>query len=425
MTKFKQAKARFNMNNKTFTYIALLLCLLISSLPTQAQRHEIISPRIASLQVVAGSNWLGLPITTLQGDAINIDFDDMTHDYHRYTYKLEHCDANWDVTTGLFETDYMQGFNGELKIEQIEQSLNTNHLYTHYHLAIPNDNCRIKMSGNYKLTVYDDDADEAMFSAYFMIFEPEMKVGISYTSNTDIDINRSHQQVTLLVDYRNIHVNNPQAQLTTVVMQNGRWDNAVVNPKPDYQHYTGMEWRHNKQLIFWAGNEYRKFEMLDMDHPTMGIDDIKWDGKEYHAFVMTDQPRPNYVYDESAKGSFYIRNSDNTDIHTTSEYAQVHFTLQAPRQNGEVYLNGDWTCDRFQPKYRMDYDAATHSYHASVLLKQGYYSYQYLVLKDNGETEHVSTEGDYYQTANRYDALIYYRGNGDRSDRLVGWGTVK
>lgn len=413
------------MDRNTLTYFTLLFSLLFASLTSQAQRHEIISQRIASLQVVAGSNWLGLPITTLQGDAINIDFDDTTHDYHRYTYKLEHCDANWKVSAGLFETDYMQGFNGEQKIEQIEQSFNTNHLYTHYHLAIPNDNCRIKMSGNYKLTVYDDDADEVMFSAYFMVLEPKMNVDISYTSNTDIDVNRSHQQVILQVDYNSIHVNNPQSQLTTVVLQNGRWDNAMVNPKPDYQRNTGLEWRHNKQLIFKAGNEYRKFEMLDMDHPTMGIDDIKWDGKEYHAFVMTDQPRPNYVYDESAKGSFYIRNSDNQDIHTTSEYAQVHFTLQAPRQVGEVYLNGDWTCDRFLPEYRMDYDAATQSYHTSILLKQGYYSYQYLVLKPNGETEHVSTEGDYYQTANRYDALIYYRGTGDRTDRLVGWGHVK
>jgi len=73
----------------------------------------------------------------------------------------------------------------------------------------------------------------------------------------------------------------------------------------------------------------------------------------------------------------------------------------------------------------MEYDEKKHCYHATVFLKQGYYSYQYLVLKDDGSTHPVSTEGNFFQTANRYDALIYYRGTGDRTDKLVGWKSCK
>lgn len=62
---------------------------------------------------------------------------------------------------------------------------------------------------------------------------------------------------------------------------------------------------------------------------------------------MPDTPRPNYVHDESAKGSFYVRNSDNEDNNFTCEYAPVHFRLQTNRQPGDVYLNADWTYDRF------------------------------------------------------------------------------
>lgn len=413
--------------NKLYFYISSLAGLILLCLPIQAQRHEIFNPRISTLQVVAGNDWLSLPIIKLnQGEQIHIDFDDMTHDYHRYVYKLEHCDANWNVSQGLFENDYLTGFNGEQAIGDIKQSLNTNHLYTHYHLSLPNENCRLKMSGNYKLTVYEENAeDDKMFTACFMVLEPEMKVGVGYISNTDIDVNRNHQQVTIQADYGSVHVTNPLAQLTTVVLQNGRWDNAVVNAKPDYIQHSGLQWRHCQQLIFQAGNHYRKFEMLDMDHPTMGIDEIKWDGRDYQVFVMPDQPRPNYVYDESAQGAFYIRNSDNEGNDYLSDYAWVHFQLEAPRQQGEVYLNGNWTYDLFTPSCRMEYDDATHTYHASMLLKQGYYSYQYLVLKSDDTTAPVTTEGDYYQTSNRYDALIYYRGTGDRTYRLVGWGYVK
>lgn len=404
--------------------------ILFAAVPQtgKAQYNMIHNSRIASLQVVSGTDWLSMPITQLGGNAINIDFDDMTHDYHRYTYKITHCEANWKESEGLFDTDYLQGFNGELVIDDIEQSLNTNHQYTHYHLSIPNENCRIKMSGNYRLTVYDDNAEEGeniMFTAYFMVVDPKLNVALAYTSNTDIDNNGTHQQVKMTVDYRNIHATAPNQQIKTVVLQNGRWDNAVVNAKPDYQSADQMSWAHNRQLIFKAGNEYHKFEMLDLDHPTMGIERIDWDGKNYHAYVIPDEPRPSYVYDESGQGAFYIRNSDNIGNNSQSDYATVHFTLKAPRQDGDVYLNGFWTNDSFAPEYLMEYDESTHCYHAEVKLKQGYYSYQYLVLRNDGSTRHVSTDGDFYQTANRYDALIYYKGTADRCDQLVGWKSIQ
>ena len=59
-----------------------------------AQRHEIYNSRIATLQVVAGDDWLSPPVTTLGGQPVYISFDDLTHEYHRYTYTLEHCEAD-------------------------------------------------------------------------------------------------------------------------------------------------------------------------------------------------------------------------------------------------------------------------------------------------------------------------------------------
>ncbi len=409
---------------KRLLSISLFVAL---AFPAHAQRSVIHSPRIATLQVVAGDDWLSMPVTTLNGEPIHISFDDMTHEYHRYTYKIEHCDADWNVSEGLFTSDFLAGFNGEQTIDDYDQSLNTNHLYTHYRLTIPNADCRIKMGGNYRLQVFDDNADDdsPLLTACFMVVDPQMKASIGYTTNTDIDANRSHQQVSMHLDYANIHVTDPQRQVKTVVLQNGRWDNAVQNAKPDYVSADGLQWSHNRQLIFPAGNVYRKFEMLDLNHTTMGLDHIGWDGNEFHAYVMEDSPRPNYVHDEAPQGSFYIRNSDNVDNDYLSDYALVHFTLQAPRQPGEVYLNGDWTYDSFLPTYRMEYDEGSQCYVASVLLKQGYYSYQYLVLKEDDTTMPVTSEGNFFQTANKYQVLVYYRGTGDRTDRLVGFAEVK
>ena len=390
-----------------------------------AQRSVIHHPRISTLQVVAGENWLSMPVVEL-GASIHVSFDDMTHEYHRYAYKIEHCDADWKVSADLFPSDYVSGFSGDLTIDDYDESLNTNRIYTHYRLRIPNDHCRITMSGNYKLTVYDENnGDEPMFTACFMVVDPQFTVSVGYSSNTDIDVNKSHQQVSFRVDYGNVRVTDPLRQVKTVVLQNGRWSHAVVDAKPDYVSADGLRWEHNRQLIFPAGNVYRKFEMLDLNHTTMGLEEVNWDGKDFHAFVFQDNPRPSYVHDEAPQGSFYIRNSDNEDNDFLSDYAWVHFRLSAPRQQGDVYLNGDWTYDSFLPAYRMSYDETQKVYEAAVLLKQGYYSYQYLVLREDGTTMPVSSEGSFYQTANKYQVLVYYRGTGDRADRLLGFAEIK
>lgn len=413
------------IHNK-FRGIALLAAFALSCGVGVAQRSEIHSSRVTTLQVVGGDNWLSMPVVTLGGQTVQVSFDDLTHDYHRYCYKIVHCDADWNESAGLFVSDYLAGFNGELTIDDFEESLNTNQLYTHYQLRIPNENCRITMGGNYKLMVYDENREnEPMLTACFMVVDPQVNVTVGYRSNTDIDVNKSHQQVSVRVDYGNLRITDPQRQLRMVVLQNGRWDNAVCDPKPDYISADGLQWTHCRDLIFPAGNVYRKFEMLDMNHTTMGLDEMKWDGNEFHAFVQPDLPRPSYVHDEAPQGSFFIRNSENIDNDFISDYAWVHFSLKAPRQMGDVYLNGDWTHDRFLPAYRMEYDEKTQSYEGKVLMKQGYYSYQYLVLKDNGTTQPVTSEGSYFQTQNKYQVLVYCRGTGDRTDRLVGFKEVK
>lgn len=409
---------QFHSPRRMFILTLLVMTMLQMA---QAQRHEIFNSRIMSLQVVAGNRWMQMPVAELGGEPIHISFDDMTHDYHRYTYRIEHCDADWSVSEGLFLSDYMSGFDGLETIDDYEESVNTNHLYTHYRLSLPNGSCRFRMSGNYKLTVYDDDTEEPMFTACFMVVEPRFRVGLEVTTNTDIDIHHAHQQVAMRLDYGDVHVSDHQRQLKTVVLQNGRWDNAVFDAKPNFVRMDGLQWAHNRALIFDAGNVYRKFEMLDMNHTTMGLDALHWDGSEYHAHVMPDTPRPSYVYDESAQGAFYIRNSDNVDNDCVSDYAMVHFQLYADRQDGDVYLNGAWTQDAFLPPYLMTYDEAARCYNGSVLLKQGYYSYQYLVLHADGSTSPVTTEGNFYQTANRYQALVYYRGTTDRADQLLGY----
>lgn len=399
-------------------------CAILTT--AHAQRHEIFSDDIQSLQVIANGNWLGMPVVTLGNGNLYIAFDDLTHEYRRYQYRIEHCEADWTLSDELFPSDYVNGFADTNPIDDVQESLLTNVLYTHYSLQLPNEHCQIKMGGNYRLTVYDDNNDrEPVLTACFMVVEPKMGLSLDVTTNTDLSINRSHQQVSMSLDYGGLPVTFPEQQIKTVVLQNGRWDDARWCPRPQYTHADGLQWTHNRDLIFDAGNEYRKFEILSTDVASMGIEKIRWDGEEFHAYPFPSTPRPNYLYDEDANGAFLIRNSDNIDADFTSDYMTVHFRLDVPgRLPGDVYLNANWTLDRFLPQYQMEYNEQQKAYEGAVRLKLGYYSYQYLMLDADGHPHPVPSEGNFYQTENNYQALVYYRERGGRTDRLVGFAEV-
>ena len=405
--------------------ITVLLSLLCCASAITAQRHEILDRQLHTLQVVVHDDPLLPPIMNLGGgNHLEIGFDEFSHEYHRYIYKVEHCNADWSPSTEIFESDYMNGFNGE-PIEDYEKSFNTTVLYTHYSLRIPNENISLKLSGNYKLTVYNDEGDEPVpvLTACFSLVEPGVGIGATVSTNTDIDFNKSHQQVDFSVNYGLVKVIDPHRELKTVVMQNRRWDNCVVNPKPNIQAANKIEFTHNRQLIFPAGNEYHKFEILDVHIPTLNVDRMEWFDPYYHATLYPNQTARNYLYDEDQNGAFIIRNSDDEDVATTCDYVFTHFTLKSPQlPGGEVYLNGEWTYNRFIPEYRMTYNRETQAYEATALLKQGYYNYNYLFVPD-GETQGNSgrTDGNFYETENEYIILVYHRPNGGRYDKLVGY----
>lgn len=408
-------------------YITMLILLVFTTIVC-AQKNEIYDPNISTLQVVAGDRWLSMPVIRLnQDEVINIGFDDLTHEYRRFTYTIEHCDADWTVSEGLFPSDFIEGFVEGNTIDDKEESVNTNMLYTHYALSIPNDRCRIRMGGNYRVTVYDENNDhQKIFVAHFMVLDPRMGVMMEVSSNTDIDINKSHQQVAMKLSYGSVTVTEPHEQIKSVVLQNGRWNTAVVNTPAQYIMPNGLQWLHSKELIFEAGNEYHKFEMLDPDHPSMGVDVIRWDGTDYHVYPFACEPQNNYVYDEDANGAFYIRNSDNYENDRSSEYMLVHYLLKTDRiKDGNIYIDGRWTNEQLTPDYQMTYNEESGYYEAVIQQKLGYYNYHFIVVHDDGTIRQLPTDGNFYQTENKYQCLIYYRGKQDRTDILVGYQEVQ
>ena len=397
-------------------FILSLLCPLALS-----AGNRIYSPQIKSLQAVVNQDFLSPAVMRLHTDDIlQIAFDELSHDYHRCAYTIERCEADWTPSEEMFESDWLEGFNA-IVIDDHEQSVNTIIPYTHYQLQIPNSQCRLKMSGNYRLHIIDDESQQELACVEFMVTDQTMSLFMEASTNTDIDHNISHQQLSISLNYNNHIVTNPQEQIRMVVRQNDREDNSRLHVSPSFIQANGLRWQHHQQLIFDAGNEYHKYEVLDPSHPTMGIDYINWDGEQYQVYPFINEPRPHYIYDEDADGAFYIRNSDNRENDTASEYVWVNYRLKAPELPfGRIIIQGMWTTEDPET-YLMSYDETERLYTASILQKQGYYSYQYLWQDQDGHLQTLTSEGNFYQTENRYQAYIYYKGTGERTWRLVSY----
>lgn len=367
--------------------------------------------------IVAG-DWERPPVIDMTtNETIEFSFDEMSHQYHRYTYYLQHCDSQWEPSD-ILESDYLDGFNDQ-PIDDWQNSMNTTFDYTHYRLVIPNNEVRLKISGNYRVSIREDGREVAFFK--FCMTEGKTLLSAKISGNTDIDTHDSHQQMDLTVNYGSLTVRDPAKELYTVVMQNRRTDNAVFNPTPTYDAGNRLTYEHCRQLIFTAGNEFRRFEVVNMYEYHMNVDLISFHDPFYHATLSQDTRHHAYKYDYDHNGRYLIRYNQAIDSDTEADYLFVHFNLASDRlTGGRLYVYGHFTGGNLTSKYEMEYNEREKAYQSTVLLKQGAYDYQYLWVPDGesaGQTK--PTEGDWYETKNEYLILLYYRQRGSRYDRLV------
>lgn len=406
---------------KAIRFIIAVSFLCATALTAYAQKSQILSERIHTLQVRKNGDWQSLPVITLgTDDRIEITFDEFSHDYRRLIYNVRHFDADWKES-GLLESEYMEGFN-DLPIQDYANSINTTFLYTNYFLELPNDDVKLLVSGNYEVTITDDENHEELLKARFSVLENIATVDAAVSGITDIDNNQKHQQLTLNIDYQRLPVNDPQGEIIVRATQNRRQDVMTATLTPSYVSSGKMQFQHNKHLIFKGGNEFRRFEIINMYRYTQHVDKIDFYDPYFHATLLTDQPMREYRYDQDHNGRYIIRydQADNSDIE--ADYLLVHFSLKVPEYSGgRLYLDGDFTDGGYCDKWQMEYNRRTGCYEKAVLLKMGSYDYRYLWVPEGPAIAETSkTEGDSFETANEYQIYVWFRQHGARYDRLVG-----
>ncbi len=405
--------------------ISLLIYLIIafSTLAYgQAYKTQALSNQIHTIQVNAGGDWQRLPIIELgSNDYVRINFDRLGADsYKSLRYRLINCYADW-TRSPLLDIEYVDGFN-DILIEDYAQSMNTTIDYTNFNLEIPNERQRIKLSGNYVVEVYEEDnPDKVLLTACFSVLNRQATLGGTVSSKTDIDSNRDHQQLSFTLNIGDLRIRDVFSDLKVFIRQNNRLDNQKSPVKPTYIQGNRLVYEFNKDLIFEAGNEYRRFESVSYRYNGLHVESTKYLRPYYYTYIVPDKMRVGkvYVYDEDQDGRFLIRNAEGRDSDTEADYFMTNFTLKADNPFLEpIYFNGAFTNDTFNEKSLMTYDYNAKEYHGAMLLKQGAYNYQYLAKSGKDYTPSL-VDGNYFETKNQYCVYVYHRPTGFQSDNLI------
>lgn len=395
----------------------------------QGWQNATFKPEIKSLQVICNDNFLSPPVILQNSDqTVSISFDELTDEINWVSYRIIHCDANWQRSR-LSELEYLDGFN-PIPVENIQSSFNTFVPYYHYMITLPNEKIRFRKSGNYAVLFFkDENPNDIIASACFSIAEQETEVQANVTTNTDISINGAYQQVKIRLQWRNAFLLNPADELKVVVSQNNRRDNEVIVNHPTRFSANQAIYEHNRALIFEAGNNYRRFEITNHRYAGMGVEKIRYFESSYHVLLTPVFPRAKqpYYYDLDQNGKYVIRKTETENQETEADYFMVHFNLNDdnPFIEGNIYLSGDFVQNRFTDESKMIYNFERKRYENMLLLKQGHYNYQYLfVPKGSGKGSPAMMEGNFSETGNEYLIKVYHCPPGQRYDRLIGYDIV-
>lgn len=401
----------------------ILMSLMPVIAPAGDTSTRVFCRDVRSLSLSNPDDFMAPPVIRMASDdrlVVNFDIIGENHDYLRY--RLIHCDAGWQPSR-LLPTEYIDGFN-EDEISDYAYSSNTYVHYVNYNLEIPNDRMRPLVSGNYLLQVYPEGREEDMLlQQRFFVSENIIPVSGYVTSRTDRGFNTGYQQLGLDIDLSGAGIRNPYQDLIVTVTQNNRPETTRILSQPLRIDGQVLVYAHNPELIFNAGNEYRRFETVRADYAGMHVDSVNFGGTNWHAWLSVDEPRAerDYSYDRTQHGRFKIDEYNADDPDLAGDYITVHFSLDHPEIFGkDIYVDGDFTLHQFNGFNRMRYDYDSHRYSAEIPLKQGSYNYQYVVTgRDGNDADPSPIDGDKYETCNEYLVLIYYRPAGARYDRLL------
>ena len=414
------------MKNILILFVAVLVALAGNAQLTEA----INQPNIKSVQLFPSANQLGYPVMSLfSSDKLELHFDDLDGNVKSYSYTYQLCNADWTPVM-LSSFDFIKGFSYQ-RINTYRISSVAFTRYTHYSAVVPDNNCAPSRSGNYILKVFmNGDTSKVAFTKRFLVVENQTTITAQIQQPFNGEIFRTWQKIPFQVTLGDrLQVMNHLQQIKVMILQNNRWDNALINVKPTFFSGKKLDFNTEDQIVMPGGKEWRWLDLRSFRLQSDRVAKANYNTRSTEIFVKPDVDRSQqrFVYYRDINGMYTIETTESLNPFWQTDYATVHFSYipsdNVPLANKDLFLIGALNNYNLDDSAKMVFNNDTRVYEKTLFLKQGYYNYNYVTIDQTDKKRSASyenTEGNFWDTENDYMILVYYRELAGRADQLVG-----
>lgn len=350
------------------------------------------------------------------------EFDDINGNQSEYYYLITHCEIDW-TPSNIPRSYFMDGFEN-MQINNMENSFGTLQNYTHYQFSIPNEDTKITKSGNYLLQILNED-EEIVCERKIVLYENKVFINLKISESRDISSFNDKQAVSMIIQNNSLPINYPRSEIKTFIFQNG--DQQIKTPflKPTFTERNKFTYRPSIQTEFIAGNEYLNFDNNEILRNTRYIATSYREDNDFNTILFTQQGRKNtvYKYNPDINGNYVVRNHASNNIETEAEYSNVLFSLlnKEEYQDKDIYVYGAFNNYQIGHENKLSIDKSGKYLTCSILLKQGFYNYDFIVF-ENDKINKKSISGSYYETENNYQSIVYFQPQNSIYYEVVGYG---
>ena len=405
---------------KFFLYLLLFLPCILVSFTAQGQ--------IRTIECYPVGNPYAEPIIDMRsGQQLSFSFDDLSPEVNTYTYKILHCDPDWN-SSNLSQFTYLTGFLSN-PLDNYEYSFNTVVPYTRFSLLLPNDEVSMKLSGNYLLQIFNDNnPDSVVISQRFSVLDNRVGISAAVVNSTNPKYLYTSQQLNFTVNNVNFPIYNPQRDSRVYVTQN-QDPNTRRNFTPTFIRQNQLVYGDGVNNIFDGLSPFRNFECSSLVYYTQYVKDVLKGPEGLYNFVLQPGKVPErYIPLPDRGGTFYVQAENVQNSNLGADYIIAHFAILYPQPipNADVYIYGKFDRWNLSPALKMTYDYKNKAYVGEAEVKQGYYDYMFAVVPQAmGKPDLVTMQNNFYQTTNEYNIRFYLYDYNLMYFQFVGYQTVR
>ncbi len=187
--------------------------------------------------------------------------------------------------------------------------------YTHYQAVLPDNNCAPSRSGNYILKVFlNGDTSRVAFTKRFLVLDNQTTITAQIQQPFNGEIFRTWQKIPFQVQLSDrLQVMNHLQQIKVVILQNNRWDNALINVRAYLLLWQKARFQYRRTDRYARWKEWRWLDLRSFRLQSDRVAKVNYNRTSTEIFVKPDVDRSQqrFVFYVDMNGMYTIETTES------------------------------------------------------------------------------------------------------------------